>query len=793
MRITYRWMKEYLNFAISPREMIDKLTEIGHEVEEIIDLGLLENPIRVCRITRVEPHPDAKNLTLCTVEDGSGEPLTVVCGAPNVAEGATAVLARVGAKLPNGVVLKKTKIRGVYSEGMLLASDEMGLGSDHSGLLLLEKDALPIGEGYDVIIDLSITPNRPDCLSIFGLARDIAAAYGQKVYPRPGRSRETYVTIDSQVKISVKCTEDCPRYTARLIRGIKIAPSPQWLQLRLLSVGLRPINNVVDVTNYILMERGHPLHAFDFDHLRGQQIIVRLAKHGETLELLDGTNLTLKEEEDMVIADGERPVALAGIMGGATSEITETTENILLESAYFSPTTIRRSSKRHHISTDASFRFERGTEQGVLIEVLDRATSLIAELGHGEVAKGIIDTTPKQPALRSVLLRTDRARRMLGIEITKTQIADILASLGFEIVRSDRENLVVSVPGYRVDISREEDIYEEIARIHGYAKIPATIPYLPATASRIAPINGLQRFVQNRLVGLGFSEIITFSFMSPDHLEELGMDASGALQILNPLSRDQAILRTDLAPQMLRTMLYNQNHGNSALRLFELGKAFGPGDDMVTPYHESETLSLGMMGATESLNFRAASREVDFFDLKGCLETLFISLGLPALKWVGGAPPLLHPGRSARIFAGDTEVGWAGELNPAFQGKLGFKNRPQLAQIHLDLILPLVRFDRVYVEIPRYPATERDLALVVDQGIAACQIEEIIRSMAGELLESLYLFDFYIGAQVQPGKKSLAYRLTYRSAARTLTDVEVDDLQKKVLGKLASDLGAVLR
>ena len=792
MKVTYRWMKEFLSFDITPREMIERLITIGHEVDEVVDLGLLDNPIRIARITRVEPHPTSEQLTICHVDDGSPAPAVVVCGAPNVKVGAIGVLARAGARLPDGTVLKRAKIRGVASEGMLLAYDELGLGSDHTGIVSLDADA-PVGEGYDVILTVEITPNRADCLSVFGLARDLAASYGRKFYFPPVRIRETYEDSHDLGNVSVKCPEDCPRYTARLIRNVQIKPSPGWVRRKLLAVGLRPINNVVDATNLVLMELGHPLHAFDFDRLREQRIVVRLADEGETLRLLDETHLQLKKGKDMVIADGVGPVALAGIMGGGESEVTPQTRNLLIESAQFRATTIRQTAKRHNLGTDASYRFERGTDILNTTLALERVTSLILELAGGDVPRGIFDTCPRPPAPKTLLLRVGRAKQFLGVDIPKTAIADMLANLGFETIRSDGEALVLSIPTYRVDVAREEDLFEEIARIHGYDRIAPTMPLLPMAPNPLNPIVRLRRHVQDRLVGLGLCEAISLSFLGENELEQLGLGSQGTLRLLNPMSSEQALLRPDLTPSMVRLLVYNQNRGNADAQLFEIGHTFRFGD-MATPTVEKEALVIGLMGAAHDYDWKdQARRPADFFDLKGIVLDLLDSIRLTGVTLEAGGPRFLHPGRSARILVGDRELGWMGELGPAERDRTGFAGRPQLAELDMDALLELADYGRSAADVPRFPGIERDLALVVRADLPAADLEAAIRESAGQWLEALRLFDCYTGEQVLPGMKSLAYRALYRHPDRTLTDDEVETFQSRIVEAVGREFGAALR
>ncbi|MBN1867710.1 phenylalanine--tRNA ligase subunit beta [Candidatus Sumerlaeota bacterium] len=791
MKVTYRWMKEYLPFDISPREMIDRLVMIGHEVGDIVDLGMLDNPIRIARIARVEPHSGGEeHLTLCTVDDGGEEPIQVVCGAPNAKEGLVTVLARAGARLPDGKIVRRAKIRGVASDGMLLAPDEMGLGSDHSGLIVLDDKAV-VGEGYDLIFDVELTPNRPDCLSVFGLARDLAASYNRKTHLHPPRFRETYEDIAEIASVSVKCPDDCPRYSARVIKNVRVGPSPDWLRLRLLAVGLRPINNVVDATNVALMEMGHPLHAFDYDKIDDHQIVVRLAQAKETIRLLDGTVLDLAAGKDMVIADANVPVALAGIMGGLDSEVSDKTKHILLESAYFNPRTVRRTAARHRLSTEASYRFERGADQNITIAALDYCAALIAQLADGEIPKGIVDRHPKVHVQKALMLRPARACSFLGVDIPKTLIADILANLGFDITRSEADVLVVNVPSYRVDVAQEEDLYEEIVRLYGYDKLPPTLPSVPASSESLGERVGMERILQDHLAGMGYCEAINYSFTNPERLEELGFKSGEALRILNPISRDHGVLRTTLVHDLIRNAIYNQNRGNPNLKLFECGSTFHFGD-MAAPCVEKDALALIAMGARRA-DWRASSDEIDFFDVKGDLEELLDRLGIRGARFVPGGPGFLHEKRKALIFVEDEEIGWLGELDPTLRYRYDFKPRPLLAQLQIDALRERADFRRHAVDLPPYPAVERDLALVIDSAQPAAELEATIRREAGELLETLFLFDCYEGDRIAPGKKSLAYRAAYRHAERTLTDDEVDAIQTRIVAAVGSAFGAVLR
>jgi phenylalanyl-tRNA synthetase beta chain len=805
MIISYRWITELLGFTIPPREMMEKLVMLGHEIDSFVDLGMLDNPIRIARITKVEPHPasrepgagpGAKHLTLCTVDDGSDAPLRVVCGAPNAAEGIVTVLARSGAKLPSGQVLQRTQIRGVASDGMLLAPDEMGLGTSHEGILVLEDDA-QVGQGYDLILNLEITANRADCLSMTGVARDLAASFGKKIYMPPIRVKETYQGIMEWARVSIKCPDDCPRYTARIIHDVQVGPSPAWLQRRLLACGLRPINNIVDATNLVLMEMGHPLHAFDYDRLHKREIIVRKAKPDEKLYLIDESNIVLSEE-DTVIADAEGPVALAGVMGGGHTAVSDSTRNVLLECALFKSSTTRRTARRHKISTDASYRFERGVDPGAILRALDRCAVLIAETAEGKIPHGILDVHYQKVAPLHLPLRPSRVCRVLGVDLPKTVIADLVAAVGCDIVRTDDELMVLSVPSHRGDITREEDIYEEIARLHGYNEIPSTLPHLAMDARPPNETVRTEQLFQDILSGLGFREAVHTSFVGATQMEELGLHPESALRMLNPVSKELDLLRPDLTPSMVRTLVFNQNRGNADLHLFEISKTFHPGDGAATSAIEKRMVILASMGCACPASWKGGvPHEADFFSMKGVLETLLAKLGIAGLKVERGGPAFLHPGRGVRLLLqgtdGDVEVGWMGELGPVYRERLGLRGRPVLAELFLEPLCPFIRATRRAAEIPRFPSIERDLALVVDTGVTAGKVEETIKAAAGELLEALFLFDHYTGDQVAAGKKSLGYRAVYRHPDRTLTDDKVDAIQRSILAALTERIGAVLR
>jgi phenylalanyl-tRNA synthetase beta chain len=791
MRFPLRWLKQYLSSDQTPEELIETLTMGGLEVEEAVDLGMGSGRIVVAEILEVKPHPDADRLRLCKVDIGRDTPLDIVCGAPNAEAGMRVPCALVGATLPNGLVIKKSKIRGQASEGMLCAADELGLGNDHTGILAL-PDTYKVGEPFDYLIDIKVTPNRPDCLSVFGVARDVAAMLGKKVFPPTPRFKETLDHIDGFVRLAVKARNECPRYTCRLIRGVKVGPSPLWMQRMLEACGLRPINNVVDVTNYVLYELGHPLHAFDFDLLDAHEIKVRMAEPDEKITLLDGRELALCDE-DLVIADGRRPVALAGIMGGSATAVTDLTANVLLEAAYFDPGTIRKTAKRYGISTDSSYRFERGADRLRVTLSLQRAAQLIQELAGGEIAKGQLDLHAPYAEPAPIVLEIDRVQRLLGLALSGSDIADALVDLGFEIRRSDKTSLMVAPPSHRVDITRDVDLIEEVARLHGYDKIPATLPKIAAVPIAEAPTAALTKRACDVLATLGFSEAINYSFISEEQATALGFDAATQPRLLNPLSSEQAIMRPTLLAGLLTNVGTNQKQQAPGIALFETGKVWNAQSRVGEPQSERRELAAVLTGSAPK-DWGAGERTYDFYDLKGALEHLLQALGVAATLTPLTDSSRLHPGRAAQIECGGKVVGSIGELHPDLSE--GFDLRGRVYQFTLDLtLLANVHAGHVaaFQALPKFPASERDLAVVVDRTIAAGTLLATVREEGRPLVEAVSIVDLYQGEHIADDKKSLALRLRLRSADETLTEEVINATVEKVMRQLAQNHGAVLR
>ncbi|MDK2972607.1 MAG: phenylalanyl-tRNA synthetase beta chain [Candidatus Sumerlaeota bacterium] len=805
MRFNLRWLLDYLETDLKYQAILDAVTMAGLEVEEAIDLGFSDGTIVFGEILEVNPHPNADKLSFCKVSAGGAEPLDIVCGAKNIAPGQRIPLATVGATLPGGFKLKATKIRGIESQGMMCSARELGVGDDHEGIWIMPPDS-PVGEPFDALVDIKVTPNRPDALSLIGVARDLAAKTGGKLRTPEVKFTEAAERAESVAKITIEAREDCPRYAARVIKGVTIGESPIWMQRRLEAAGLRPINNVVDVTNYVMLEMGHPLHAFDLSKIAQRTIVVRNARPGEKMTLLDETEAELLPS-DLLICDTEKPVALAGIMGGGNSEISPTTTDILLEAAYFKPATIRRTAKRLALSTDASYRFERGTDPKRLINALHRAAQLIKELAGGEILKGHLDVITKLPEHEPITLRIDRLRRLSGLTLTGREITTILGSLGFEVQRADENELVVAIPSFRPDIAGEADLIEEATRIHGYDRIPASLPSIPCAPDTLQGLAAISARIVDELTSMGINQAINFSFVSPaaNELAGVATDDPRVVRVLNPLSADQSVMRRSLIPSLIQNVVLNLNQSAESIRLFEIGRTYAwksdaPTEDedprsMEPSADERPWLAVALCGQRPG-DWKTPAREMDFYDLKGIAETLLDRLGLGRIV-IESAKDIghLHPGKAAAFLKGGERVCWFGELHPALAKELDIKKRVFLLECPLDgPILGKAELPKLR-ELPRTPSVKRDLALLVDAKLPALDVERTIKSAGGALLVSIRLFDVYEGKNVEEGKKSLAFSLTFRDPDpdKTLTDQRVQEAIDKIIKGLEKNCGAKLR
>jgi phenylalanyl-tRNA synthetase beta chain len=767
----------------------------GNEVESMVEVGSQWEGIEVGSITGVDAHPNADRLRLVNVDFGSGCQ-TVVCGAPNLRVGDKVAFGRLGSQVIDPetgklVRLKSAKIRGVVSEGMLLSERELGISDDYDGILILPEDA-PLGAPLasllgDVIFDLAVTPNRPDCLSVLGIAREVAALTGEKVKLAEADYRGTSSSITERVSVTIESPDLCPRYCASIISGIKLGESPPWLKRRLEQCGMRPISNIVDITNYVMLEYGQPLHAFDFEEITGQRIIVRRAKEGENIVSLDGESHSLSSET-LVIADAERAVAIAGVMGGANSEVTSLTNTVLLEAASFNPASIHYTGSRLRMSSEASMRFERGISPEMALPALKRATQLIMALAGGEVAKGVIDEYPGRRERQPIKITTGGVKRVLGVEFSAEKMQAALVSLGFEC-EADSAGVTTCAPYWRSDINLPVDVIEEVARIIGYDQIPNTM--LSGALPRHKPdyAIGLKQVVSQIMVGFGFQELITHSLVSLKKIEMTGGSLDfEPMRLINPMTEEHEYLRPSLRPNLLTALADNRRFEEGAIRFFELGKVFLPraGD---LPREDSSLCGI-LSGLRGEAVLAGRDEPLDFYDAKGVVEGLLGRMGVKA-SFREGRDGGLHPGKQAEVMVGDVRLGVVGELHPRVASAFEIAGPVILFELDISALAPFTVAEKEYRSIPRFPAVVRDIALVVDSTVRHQEIADTVASFP--LVAEVAIFDIYTGGQLAPGKKSMAYRLVFQSENHTLTDEEVNSVLEKVLVKLASSFGATLR
>jgi len=787
--------------------MAEKLTMAGLQVESIARQVRKLPGVVVGRIKEIQKHPNADKLSICLVEVGSGGVLSIVCGAPNVAVGAKVPVALEGAKLPDGTQIALSKIRGVASQGMICSEKELELGEGVDGIMILPEQA-PLGAPVDevlpeedVLLEIAVTPNRGDCLSVLGIAREVAAlTHVPLKKPLTDKGDPPYSpagpNISELTSVTILAPPLCPRYTASLIRHVVIKPSPTWLKHRLEAVGIRSINNVVDVTNYVMMELGQPLHAFDFDKLEENRIVVRRAEENERFVTLDQVERIL-DSEMLVIADGKRAVGIAGIMGGWNTEVEAKTRNILLESAFFSPISIRRTSKKLGLRTEASYRFERTVDPLGTPTALKRATRLIQEVAGGEIAPGIIDEFPVPFSPSRLSLRVSRTNRILGAELTGREIQSILTGLEFSVSERSDAVLDVEVPSHRSDVTREIDLIEEVGRIYGYNKIPSTLP-----TGRMAPqeeraSQKVENLVRQVLIGEGFYEVINYSFMNKSVLDKLKIPETDyrrrTITLANPLIEEQAQLRTTLVPHLLQNISLNFKHHLDALRLFEISRIFIGAQGEKTLPEEPEFVAGVMAGYRNEVYWGEKRDLVSFYDLKGVLENLFSILKVEYKLRDDPPIPFLHPGQSAEIQVGGQKVGYLGKIHPEISEIFELDQPVYLFEIHLDQVVPHVRTSVSFQPLPKFPAVHRDLAILVPASVKAEALETQIRSVGGAILEDVKLFDLYKGEQIPEGFVSLAYSLIYRAPEKTLTDAEVNVIHDQIIQSLEQRFGARLR
>ncbi|MDA0733087.1 MAG: phenylalanine--tRNA ligase subunit beta [Chloroflexi bacterium] len=799
MRVPLSWLKEYVDVEMSAQELAHRLTMAGVEAGDVIELGGWTG-CYVGHVLSVEQHPNADRLSLCRVDIGS-EQMQVVCGAPNVAAGQKICFAKVGAYLYNTHSekhenLKPARIRGVVSEGMICSELELGLGDGHEGIVVLPDDA-PIGvtlDSYlgDTVIDLEVTANRLDCFSILGVAHEVAAITGKTVREPDISYQEGNTPIAELATVSVADPDLCPRYTASVIQGIKIGDSPQWLQDRLTKAGLRPINNVVDVTNYVMLEFNQPLHAFDLDKLRDHTIIVRRARPGEVLDTLDGAGRILNPDV-LVIADSHDPVGIGGVIGGANSEIGPDTTNVLLESATFDNYNNRQTAETFRLRTDATQRFEKGLRPELAPIGLRRATQLIQQVSGGEIAQGIVDIYQGRDAPHpTVPLSLKRLKQVLGMELDIEKAAQVLQSLGIQTKPTEPGSLNATIPYWRNDINIEEDLIEEVVRIIGYDEVPTTMLSTPIPNHHPSPMTELKWRVREAMAAAGLQETISYPLVSLESLEKVNqLDQENLpLHVANPMSVGQEYLRPTLRASLLQTLLYNQEHMDAPFRLFEVGRAFLPRKDELPV--EQEIAAGVVSGLRSEPSWLEQDGYLDFFDAKGILSSALERLGVTT-SYQPTEDPTCHPGRCARIIAGDTELGIIGEVHPEVRARLDLKPLPVvLFELQLEQILKVTRHSRdSFRPLSRFPAATRDLALIVAADLPAGKVQEILGRH--RLVENVELFDVYTGDNIPAGTRSLAWHVYFQSQERTLTNEEVNRTLEGLLRALEREVGATLR
>lgn len=792
MNLPMSWLNDYMDIDAEPKEYADRLTMSGSKVEGFENMGENVQNVVAGKVLTCVDHPDSDHLHVCTVDAGTGETLQIVCGAPNVKAGIIVPTALIGAVLPDGKI-KKTKMRGVESQGMLCSHDELGITEDMLGYepeygILILPDDTPIGKDIrdifgmnETVVEFEITSNRPDCFSIIGLARETAATFDKKFTIPEVKFAENNENIADMLSVEVLDKDKCKRYCARMVKNVKIGPSPAWMQERLRACGVRPINNIVDITNYVLLEYGQPMHAFDLRDLADNKIIVRRAENGEVIKTLDEQDRTLTSD-DLVIADGKKAVAVAGVMGGFNSEVKDDTTTVVFESATFDGASVRLTAQRVGLRTEASSRYEKGLDYNNTVPAVERACQLVEELACGENIGGMIDVMGNVTDMKSLPFRPDKINAFLGTDISTEQMVKYFDALE---IKTDLDKMTVTPPSFRPDLEGEADIAEEVARFYGYDKIPVTLLSGEATCGKKTDRQQAQDKIMETLTAMGMYEIYTYTFTSPSIFDKLNIPSESALRnavkISNPLGEDTSIMRTTTIASMLDILSRNYNYRNVSAKLFEIGKVFIPAEEGRLP-DEPFKITMGMYGDN-----------ADFFDLKGMCESLFDSLHVKGVKYEAVTDnPTFHPGRCAKVSAGGKTLGIIGEIHPAVSRKYGIETPVYIAELDFENVFLNIKSELKFKELPKYPAVTRDIAMLVDKAVPVADIEAVIEKASGKMLETLTLFDVYEGAQIPDGKKSVAYSAVYRASDRSLTGEEVQTVFDKVVRKLEG-IGAQLR
>ncbi|MFS0775737.1 phenylalanine--tRNA ligase subunit beta [Neobacillus sp. 3P2-tot-E-2] len=803
MFVSYKWLQDYVNLSgVSASELAEKITKSGIEVEGVDVLNEGITGVVVGHVVERVQHPNADKLSKCQVDIGQGEPVQIICGAPNVAQGQKVAVATVGAVLPGNFKIKRAKLRGEESNGMICSLTELGMEAKivpkeySEGIFVFPQDAevgtdaIALLNRDDEVLELGLTPNRSDCLSMLGVAYEVAAILGKEVkLPEIDVQPVTEKATD-YITVKVEANEDNPLYAAKVIKNVKIGPAPLWMQTRLMSAGIRPHNNVVDITNYILLEYGQPLHAFDYDRLGSKEILVRRANDGEKFTTLDDVERTLTSHH-LVITNGTEPVALAGVMGGANSEVTSDTITVLLEAAYFTGGTVRKASKDHGLRSEASARFEKGVDPNRVRAAGERAAYLMAKYAGGEVLEGAseVDTLTVEPAVVSITL--EKINSVIGTNLTVQDVEAIFERLQFAV--NVEENVItVTAPTRRGDIKIEEDLIEEVARLYGYDNIPKTLPIGSATPGKLSDYQEKRRIVRQYLEGAGLFQAVTYSLTSEEKAAQFALEKRDFIRLAMPMSEDRSILRLSIMPQLLEVVKYNSARQNDSLAVYETGAVFLANGNEVLP-EEQEHLAGAITGLWHSHSWQGEKKAVDFYVLKGILEGLFAKLGLSeSVTYVQAKVDNMHPGRTAEIHLNSERIGFIGQVHPTMQKELDLKDT-YVFELSLKAVLDEATAALRYEAIPRFPSITRDIALVVDKETVSGLLKDVIQQAGGKLLKEVSVFDLYEGERMEEGKKSIAYSLKYMDPERTLTDEEVTKVHNQVLEALKTQAGAVLR
>ncbi len=808
MLASLEWLKQYVDINIPTDELVDKITRVGLEVETVTNLGEGLEGVLTGKVTHIERHPNSDHLWICQMDYGQGI-VQILTGAQNVHQDDMVPVAVVGSRLPNGMKLKKAKMRGLDSFGMLCSAEELGIDSklllpeQRNGIFILPPDT-PIGVDIkevlglnDTVIDIDLTANRADCFSIIGLAREIAAVTGCELkMPALEVKEAAGGNAADMAAIKIEVADLCKRFAVRVLKNIKIGPSPDWMQKRLRACGVRPISNVVDVTNYVMLELGQPMHAYDYDKVADHTLVVRRAANGEKLVTLDEQERIL-DDSMITIADTKHAVGLGGVMGGLETEVTDATVNVMLEAATFNGPSIRRTSRSLGLRSEASGRFERGVDTVLTHNALNRAANLLEAMGACETVAGIVEAYPEPVQPTVINVAPEAINNRIGITISKEEMIATLTSLQFTVAE-EGENLLVTVPSWRSDVTCDADISEEIARIHGLDHIESHLPVLGVTQGRQFVIEDVKDSIQNYMAGVGMSEVMTYSFINPSAFDKLQLPADDsrrqAIELLNPITDEFKVMRTTMASSLLNAAAYNLARQQAKAAVFEVGRIYLPKQLPLKEFPEERSMLCAVIsGKCNDLSWCTCRDNVDFYDIKGVAEGLLAKLQFNDYKLVHYAVPYLHPGKSCAIEHDGKIIGWFGEVHPLVQEAFGLAQEAYLLELEVAPLVEAATAVPQYQHLPKYPSMSRDIAVVVPAEVTNAELEQVIRKHAGKLLQDVRVFDIYTGKQVAEGCKSMAFNLTYQAADRTLTDAEVDESMKKVIAEVGEAYKAKLR